>query len=145
MKNLVLNAAKSLPGKAGKVATPVKLVAGIHKLIEAWCEYKKVCVAEDTERLRIRAKRDVEVSRIKAQSKLIEQYFSLAYGERAQIFDEGFKALDIALEEIQSGKGSPASVDTALKLILAQIQKSPLEDLNLLLKTLEGPDGVIVI
>lgn len=145
MKKLVLKAAKALPGKAGKVVTPAQLVAGIHKLIVVWGDYKKVCETERTERQKIRAKRDIEISRIQAQLKLVEQYFSLAYGERALVIDKGFKALDKALDAIHAGKGNTSSVDSALKLILFQIQKSPLEDLNLLLKTMEGPDGVVVI
>lgn len=145
MHKLVLKAAKVLPGKAGKAVTPAQLASGIHKLIMVWGEYKKVCAIEQTERQNIRAKRDIELSRIRAQSNLVEKYLSQAYGERAVVFDRGFKSFERALDAINAGKGSTASVDAALKIIVCQIQQSPLEGLNSLLKTMEGPDGVIVI
>lgn len=57
----------------------------------------QVCQIEETKRTEIKARMEVELSRINAISNLMTDYLNRTFDERADLFDEYFKTLDKAI------------------------------------------------
>jgi hypothetical protein len=134
---------KNIPG------TPTaQLAAGIKDLVVAWKEYKVTVEIEKTNRTRIKAWEITQVKKLEAQRDLVKEYFSRVFPERREIVQQAFERLDKSLMEIDrnpDGKSGMAGVDASLKIIVAQMQTSPLMGLNDLMRTMEDGSGTINI
>lgn len=84
----------------------------------------QVCQIEETKRTVIKAKMDVEVTRINAISKLLSDYLDKTFDERSELFDNYFRVLDKAIE-----KGDTALMSATLGSINSLASQSPFKNL----------------
>ncbi len=112
----------------------------LETMVEAARECIKIHQVESTNRSKIRAYHETEVSRIKAAEAILKGYFEQAFAERRTTFDGLFSRLDQALDQ---GDGELISV--VLRGIVDVARTSPLADLGDLSQVraaLDDPDQV---
>ena len=84
----------------------------------------QACQMEETKRTEIKAKMEVEVTRINAISKLLSDYLDKTFDERSELFDNYFRVLDKAIEA-----GDTALMSATLGSINSLAAQSPFKNL----------------
>lgn len=97
----------------------------LNQIVEAGRECIQIHEVESTKRARIGAYEQTEVARIKAAESVLKDYFTQAFAERRQNFDELFARLDRALDE-----GNSAAIGAVLQSVVDVARSSPLADLG---------------
>lgn len=115
--------------------TTVPVEQSVSMLIEAWKDYNKICVVEETKREAIRSNRDVNLAKIKAQRDTLEQYLTGVFKERQQVISGMFDALDKGIE-----KGDDNLIALSMNTIVNTIKTSPLEGIQNILLQIDDPN-----
>lgn len=84
----------------------------------------QVCQIEETKRTEIKARMEVEVTRINAISNLLSEYLNKTFDERADLFNNYFSVLDKAIES-----GDTALMSATLSSINSLAAQSPFKNL----------------
>lgn len=84
----------------------------------------QVCQIEETKRTEIKARMEVEVTRINAISNLLSDYLNKTFDERADLFNNYFSVLDKAIES-----GDTALMSATLSSINSLAAQSPFKNL----------------
>lgn len=84
----------------------------------------QVCQIEETKRTEIKARMEVEVTRINAISNLLSDYLNKTFDERADLFNNYFSVLDKAIES-----GDAALMSATLSSINSLAAQSPFKNL----------------
>lgn len=89
----------------GSIATPTDAVTALAlmgtELAKLGSEVAKgvqICQVEETKRVEIKARMEVEITKINAISKLLSDYLNKTFDERAALFNSYFNVLDKAME-----------------------------------------------
>lgn len=100
----------------------------------------QVCQIEETKRVEIRSRMEVEVARINAISNLLSDYLNKTFDERAELFDNYFAVLDKA---IASGDGElMAATLGSINSLAAQSPFKNLADLSAVQQQLGQNDAL---
>ncbi len=84
----------------------------------------QVCQIEETKRTEIKARMEVEVTKINAISNLLSEYLNKTFDERADLFNNYFSVLDKAIES-----GDTALMSATLSSINSLAAQSPFKNL----------------
>ncbi len=94
----------SVRGKLSKKAAmtlanfnPVEVMALVNTLVNTVGDVMKFTEYQETERTKIRAKRDLEVKRIQSQKEIILAYLKMSFDERSENFKRLFSIVDAAI------------------------------------------------
>ncbi|MFE2627198.1 hypothetical protein ACFXDP_04565 [Streptomyces sp. NPDC059374] len=131
----------------GKVVTAARASAqvkdvfdALSQIVDATRECIHIHEVESSKRARIRAYEAIEVARIRAAEAVLKDYFTQAFAERRNLYEEMFVRLDRALEE-ENGEVLHAVV----RGIVDIAKSSPLADmgdLSQIRAALDDPDQV---
>ncbi|MCM1140674.1 MAG: hypothetical protein NC453_19055 [Muribaculum sp.] len=108
----------------GSIATSAEAVSAIAKMGTEIAKTIQICQIEETKRTEIKAKMEVEVTRINAISKLLSDYLAKTFDERSELFDNYFRVLDKAIEA-----GDTALMSATLGSINSLAAQSPFKNL----------------
>lgn len=136
LSSLGAKACRQIGGKAMESINPD---LALETIITSYVEYKQVVSQEKTKREQIRAWRDVELERIRAQEELLLTYLECTFDERRANFAKFFDVLDHAVETEDVGV-----ITTTLESITTLAQASPFKDIATVAQVrqvLDAPDG----
>ena len=108
----------------------------LETIITSFLEYKQVVAQEKTKREQIRAWRDVELERIRAQEELFLTYLDRVFDERRANFAKFFEVLDHAVET-----ENVAVITTTLESVTALAATSPFKDIATVAQVRQVLDG----
>lgn len=114
--------------------------AALNQIAEAARECIRIHEVESTKRARMEAYEATEVARIRAAEAVLKDYFTQAFAERHNIYEEMFSRLDRALDE-----GNGEMLHTVVRGIVDIAKSSPLADIGDLSQVraaLDDPDQV---
>ncbi len=77
--------------------TPTDAISALSIMGTEIAKAVQVCQIEETKRVEIRSRMEVEVTRINAISNLLSDYLNKTFDERAELFDNYFAVLDKAI------------------------------------------------
>lgn len=106
------------------IETAVEALTALSAMGTEIAKAVQVCQIEETKRTEIRAKMEVEVTRINAISKLLSDYLDKTFDERSELFDNYFRVLDKAIEA-----GDIALMSATLGSINSLAAQSPFKNL----------------
>jgi hypothetical protein len=111
----------------GRTAAPLipsgAAVEAFQLLIQAQQDYRKIKEQEKTNRAAIRARKEVQLTRLREQAAIIREYLELSFAERKHTLEQLFRTLD---EAIAADK--PEAMQLALTGIIELARQSPLCD-----------------
>jgi hypothetical protein len=90
-------------------------------MVQAWHSYRQTCDVEETKRTAIRARAEIEITRLKEQAQLMRECFQTIFAERRENFDRSFNLLEAGL-----AKGDDRQIEAALSVILTLVKESPI-------------------
>ena len=131
--------AKACGQIGGNALAAINPDVALETIITSYVKYKQVAAQEKTKREQIRAWRDVELERIRAQEELFLTYLECAFDERRANFAKFFEVLDHAVETENVGVIT-ATLDSMTDLA----KTSPFKDIATVAQVrqaLEAPDG----
>ena len=98
MKTVIGEIVKNPVGKpaAAKATKSGAALAGVLAVVKEYFEYARFAQEQETEREKIRARRNVAVAAIKFQERLMRDYFGMVFKERAESRDRFFGLMDQA-------------------------------------------------
>lgn len=111
--------------RASNINTPIAVAATIQEMVRQANETIRFCEEQETARTEIRAKANVEISKINAMAEMVRDYLERSFDERAGLFDNYFTVLDKALEQ-----GDNTLVAQTLQSINSLAASSPFKDLT---------------
>ena len=121
--------------------SPEQVLKGLEILVNAFKENHRVTEEEGRNRTNIKAMRDIEIERIKAQKETIKLYFDHVFSERKVMIDGMFEALDkgIALNDA-------TLIGQSMGAIVTIAQESPLKNMQNLLSDFnnESVDSITI-
>jgi hypothetical protein len=106
------------------IANALDAMEALEKVVSAYKEYKIVAEQEATKREEIRARRDVELKRLRGQRELLMRYLERSFDERQENFARLFGLADEAL-----GKGDNTQLGQVLTSITHLAATSPFKAL----------------
>lgn len=112
-------------GSAAKALGGADALAAFRQVTDAVQEYLKLRETEETRRAQIESYKVLESERIRAAERVLSDYFSKVFDERAEQFEEMWARLDKAAEA-----GDGPAVAQLLNSIVSLAQKSPLAELT---------------
>jgi thioesterase domain-containing protein len=112
--------AKKLPSKP-PVPGLVDPSRGLVAMLDAWQSYRQTREVEETKRTAIRARAEIEITRLKEQAQLMREYFQTIFAERRENFDRSFNLLEAGL-----AKGDDRQIEAALTMIVTLVKESPI-------------------
>jgi len=117
---LAQEAAKKLP-KAPRpgLADPTLTFTS---LVQAWQNYRQICEVEQTRREEIRARAEVEMTRLREQAELVRECLRMTFAERRENFERSFSMLEAAL-----ANKDDRQIEAALTLIVTLVKDSPVK------------------
>ncbi|MCL7749215.1 hypothetical protein [Halalkalibacter alkaliphilus] len=92
----------------------------LNKIADSYFDYKKVKEVEITNRMEIKAKRDVAIEAIRSNREVMLYALEETFKERGKTLDQMFQGLDRAIEE-----DNIEYIDRFLSGIVTTIQTSP--------------------
>lgn len=95
------------------------------EVVREYVRWLTVAETEQTERERIRARRDVAVLAIESEREVLKDYFEKRFDERRAVLDEMFGLLRHSV-----ATKNDASLDAALRCIVQVVGDNPLQDLD---------------
>lgn len=131
--------AKACGQIGGNALAAIKPDLALETIITSYAEYKQIVSQEKTKREQIRAWRDVELERIRAQEELLLTYLECTFDERKANFAKFFDVLDHAVET-----EDVSVINTTLESITALARTSPFKDIATVAQVrqvLDAPDG----
>lgn len=93
----VSNCEQSAVGIPAALMTPTEAISALSIMGTEIAKAVQVCQIEETKRVEIRSRMEVEVTRINAISNLLSDYLNKTFDERAELFDNYFAVLDKAI------------------------------------------------
>lgn len=93
----VSNCEQSAVGIPAALMTPTDAISALSIMGTEIAKAVQVCQIEETKRVEIRSRMEVEVTRINAISNLLSDYLNKTFDERAELFDNYFAVLDKAI------------------------------------------------
>lgn len=93
----VSNCEQSDVGIPAALMTPTDAISALSIMGTEIAKAVQVCQIEETKRVEIRSRMEVEVTRINAISNLLSDYLNKTFDERAELFDNYFAVLDKAI------------------------------------------------
>jgi hypothetical protein len=90
-------------------------------MVQAWHSYRQTREVEETKRIAIRARAEIEITRLKEQAQLMREYFQTIFAERRENFDRSFNLLEAGL-----AKGDDRQIEAALTMIVTLVKESPI-------------------
>lgn len=138
-KGLADLGAKACGQIGGNALAAIDPDVALNTIITSYLEYKQVVAQEKTKREQIRAWRDVELERIRAQEELFLTYLDRVFDERRANFAKFFEVLDHAIETENVGV-----ITATLDSITTLAKTSPFKDIATVVQVreaLEDPDG----
>lgn len=115
--------------------SPAMAADAFQSLQTAFFDYKKTVAVEQTKRLDISARRDVELGKIQAQKEILELYLKESFKERSKQIEGLFLALDKGID-----CGNMEVVGAAMSSIVAIAKESPLAQATKAIADLRNPD-----
>lgn len=109
------------------------------EIINSYFEYKKFATAQETERARLSAKRDIVLKALNHQREIIKEYFDRRFEERKAALDRFFALLDNAIQF-----NNDKHLDVALDSIVSLIRDNPLKDFETFKSQLLDPSAPIL-
>lgn len=121
-------------------AIPVQAASSaFSSLIETHHEYKKIAAVEKTKREAISAWKDVRLTELKNQQKILREYLEYTFQERRQMIDGLFDALDKGLET-----NNLDVINGAINGIVNIAKDSPLQQVDNLLINMKNDDVKVI-
>lgn len=117
------------------IANTLDAKTAFQGLLDSYNQYQSTKQREITNREGIRADRDKELARIKAQKEILELYLKEMFAERRVMLDQTFRALDKGLES-----GNLAIIEMSLGSILQIAKQSPLAEARQMLADTRNPN-----
>lgn len=93
----VSNCEQSAVGIPAALMTPTDAISALSIMGTEIAKAVQACQGEETKRVEIRSRMEVEVTRINAISNLLSDYLNKTFDERAELFDNYFAVLDKAI------------------------------------------------
>lgn len=114
IKNLMKTVTKAKP-------SPMQAADGLKMVYDAYIENKRIQETESTKRHEISARKEVDLERIKSQTKILEIYLENTFAERKVVISGMFMSLDKAIET-----NNQELIQQSLGSIVAIAKESPL-------------------
>lgn len=111
-------------GAVGKL-NPADAFNALHQIVAVVRESIQIHEAESTKREKLKTYREIEVARIKASEKILQDYFDRVFEERRETHRRLFESLDQALES-----GDVAAMQAVVGGIVEIARTSPLAGLG---------------
>jgi hypothetical protein len=126
MKETTSLTAKTLVAGAAK-STAKTLIHQLNPLevVREYVRWRVVAEEQQTEREKIKARRDVAVRAIESEREIIFAYFEKCFTERRMVLDEIFRVLRHAVES-----KNDTTLDSALNGIVQVVSNNPLRDFD---------------
>lgn len=126
-----------IAGLVGKLPVNPADTAGesFKMLVSAWSEYKKISEVEETKRTEINAYKETQLARIEGQRKVLEQYLSGMFKERATTISGFFEALDKGIASRNS-----ELISSSIGAIVSITKESPLAGAREIIGAMYNPE-----
>lgn len=126
MKETTSLTARTLVAGAAK-STAKTLIHQLNPLevVREYVRWRVVAEEQQTEREKIKARRDVAVRAIESEREIISAYFEKCFTERRMVLDEIFRVLRHAVES-----KNDTALDSALHGIVEVVSNNPLRDFD---------------
>ena len=119
----------------GKVKpSPTQAVDGVKMVYNAWVENVKIHEEEEAKRVEIRARKEVDLERIRAQKAILENYLENTFSERKAVISGMFMALDKGIEA-----NNNELIQQSLGAIVSIAKESPLAGIQSLVSDFNDP------
>lgn len=120
LMQLAQEAARKLP-KAPRFGLADPALA-FTSLVQAWQNYRQIIEVEQTRREEIRARAEVEVTRLREQVGLVREYLRMSFAERRENFERSFSILEAGL-----ANKDDRQIEVALTMIVTLVKESPVK------------------
>lgn len=114
--------------------SPTQAVDGAKMVYDAWVENVKIHEEEETKRVEIRARKEVDLERIRAQKAILENYLENTFSERKAVISGMFMALDKGIEA-----NNNELIQQSLGAIVSIAKESPLAGIQSLVSDFNDP------
>lgn len=115
-------ASKKLPVLPGSAINLLEF-ANYGSVVDAYIKYKNIKEQEETRRLEITKRAEVDIERIRQQAKFLNNLFDSIFDERREMLKSFMEVLDYGIRESNS-----EVINYALSSICLLVKESPIKD-----------------